>query len=356
MEQINSNKKHSNRRKYFSLLAVVLFIAFSGAYAYWSMELEDMISTDDAYVTGNADPISAQVSGSVTVVNHKDTNYVRQGDILVSLDKTDATIALNKAKNNLANIVRQTNKLYLQDKQYSAEVASARIQYQQSLEDYNRRVPLAKQGVISKETLEHTKDTLISSKAALNAAIQAYKANKALVMNTPLNRQPQVVEVGETVSPGQSLMAVVPARQMWVNANFKETQLTDVRIGQSVNIISDLYGENVVFHGRVTGINMGTGNAFSLLPAQNATGNWIKIVQRVPVEVSLDPKELMEHPLRIGLSMTATIDTKNEDIAEMPELASTVTSMPAYTSKALVIDTSPIEKEISNIISHNGQL
>lgn len=234
MEQINSNKKHSNRRKYFSLLAVVLFIAFSGAYAYWSMELEDMISTDDAYVTGNADPISAQVSGSVTVVNHKDTNYVRQGDILVSLDKTDATIALNKAKNNLANIVRQTNKLYLQDKQYSAEVASARIQYQQSLEDYNRRVPLAKQGVISKETLEHTKDTLISSKAALNAAIQAYKANKALVMNTPLNRQPQVVEaadatkeawlalkrtdikspvtgyiaqrsvqVGETVSPGQ---------------------------------------------------------------------------------------------------------------------------------------------------------
>ena len=171
MEQINSNKKHSNRRKYFSLLAVVLFIAFSGAYAYWSMELKDMISTDDAYVTGNADPISAQVSGSVTVVNHKDTNYVRQGDILVSLDKTDATIALNKAKNNLANIVRQTNKLYLQDKQYSAEVASARIQYQQSLEDYNRRVPLAKQGVISKETLEHTKDTLISSKAALNAAI-----------------------------------------------------------------------------------------------------------------------------------------------------------------------------------------
>ena len=248
-------------------------------------------------------------------------------------------------------------------------------------------MPLAKQGVISKETLEHTKDTLISSKAALNAAIQAYKANKALVMNTPLNRQPQVIEaadatkeawlalkrtdikspvtgyiaqrsvqVGETVSPGQSLMAVVPARQMWVNANFKETQLTDVRIGQSVNIISDLYGENVVFHGRVTGINMGTGNAFSLLPAQNATGNWIKIVQRVPVEVSLDPKELMEHPLRIGLSMTATIDTKNEDIAEMPELASTVTSMPAYTSKALVIDTSPIEKEISNIISHNGQL
>lgn len=197
MEQVNSNKKHSDRRKYFALLAVVLFIAFSGAYAYWSMELKDMISTDDAYVTGNADPISAQVSGSVTVVNHKDTNYVRQGDILVSLDKTDATIALNKAKNNLANIVRQTNKLYLQDKQYSAEVASARIQYQQSLEDYNRRVPLAKQGVISKEALEHTKDTLISSKAALNAAIQAYKANKALVMNTPLNRQPQVIEAAD---------------------------------------------------------------------------------------------------------------------------------------------------------------
>ncbi|MGQ7789443.1 HlyD family secretion protein [Shigella flexneri] len=206
-------------------------------------------------------------------------------------------------------------------------------------------------------------------------------------MNTPLNRQPQVVEaadatkeawlvlkrtdirspvtgyiaqrsvqVGETVSSGeQSLMAVVPARQMWVNANFKETQLTDVRIGQSVNIISDLYGENVVFHGRVTGINMGTGNVFSLLPAQNATGNWIKSFSVYRLKF-LYPKELMEHPLRIGLSMTATIDTKDEDIAEMPDLASTVTSMPAYTSKALVIDTSPIEKEISNIISHNGQL
>lgn len=220
----------------------------------------------------------------------------------------------------------------------------------------------------------------------MNAAIQAYKANKALVMNTPLNRQPQVVEaadatkeawlalkrtdikspvtgyiaqrsvqVGETVSPGQSLMAVVPARQMWVNANFKETQLTDVRIGQSVNIISDLYGENVVFHGRVTGINMEPAMRF-LITCTKCDRELIKIVQRVPVEVSLDPKELMEHPLRIGLSMTATIDTRNEDIADMPDLASTVTSMPAYTSKALIIDTSPIEKEISNIISHNGQL
>lgn len=143
-------------------------------------------------------------------------------------------------------------------------------------------------------------------------------------------------------------MAVVPARQMWVNANFKETQLTDVRIGQSVNIISDLYGENVVFHGRVTGINMGTGNAFSLLPAQNATGTGSKSFSVYRLKFLLI-KELMEHPLRIGLSMTATIDTKNEDIAEMPELASTVTSMPAYTSKALVIDTSPIEKKLATL-------
>ena len=351
------------------------------------MVLQDTISTDDAYVVGNANPISAQVSGSVIVVNNKDTSFVRQGNVLVSLDKTDATIALNKAKNNLANIVRETNKLYLQDKQYNAEVASARIQYQQSLEDYQRRLPLAKNGVISKETLEHAKDTLVSNKAGLNAAILAYNANKALVMDTPLNRQPQVmqaadaakeawlalqrtdirspvtgyisqrsVQVGQTISPGQSLMAVVPAHQMWVNANFKETQLTNIRIGQPVNIISDLYGENIVFHGHIVGIKMGTGNAFSLLPAQNATGNWIKVVQRVPVDVSLDPKELQQHPLRIGLSMTATINTKNEDIGDMPVLASAVTVMPAYVSKALVIDTSPIEKEIKTIISRNGQM
>ncbi|OVZ87005.1 multidrug export protein EmrA [Yersinia frederiksenii] len=387
MEQINLNKKQTSRRKCFSILAVVLFIVFTFAYAYWSMVLQDTISTDDAYVVGNANPISAQVSGSVIVVNNKDTSFVRQGNILVSLDKTDATIALNKAKNNLENIVRETNKLYLQDKQYNAEVASARIQYQQSLEDYQRRLPLAKNGVISKETLEHAKDTLVSNKAGLNAAILAYNANKALVMDTPLNRQPQVmqaadaakeawlalqrtdirspvtgyisqrsVQVGQTISPGQSLMAVVPAHQMWVNANFKETQLTNIRIGQPVNIISDLYGENIVFHGHIVGIKMGTGNAFSLLPAQNATGNWIKVVQRVPVDVSLDPKELQQHPLRIGLSMTATINTKNEDIGDMPVLASAVTVMPAYVSKALVIDTSPIEKEIKTIISRNGQM
>ncbi|CNI18587.1 EmrA/EmrK family multidrug efflux transporter periplasmic adaptor subunit [Yersinia vastinensis] len=387
MEQINLNKKQTSRKKYFSILAVVLFIVFTFAYAYWSMVLQDTISTDDAYVVGNANPISAQVSGSVIVVNNKDTSFVRQGNILVSLDKTDATIALNKAKNNLANIVRETHKLYLQDKQYNAEVASARIQYQQSLEDYQRRLPLAKNGVISKETLEHAKDTLVSNKAGLNAAILAYNANKALVMDTPLNRQPQViqaadaakeawlalqrtdirspvtgyisqrsVQVGQTISPGQSLMAVVPAHQMWVNANFKETQLTNIRIGQPVNIISDLYGEDIVFHGHIVGIKMGTGNAFSLLPAQNATGNWIKVVQRVPVDVSLDPKELQQHPLRIGLSMTATIDTKNEDIGDMPVLASAVTAMPAYVSKALVIDTSPIEKEIKTIISRNGQM
>ncbi|QHB33925.1 EmrA/EmrK family multidrug efflux transporter periplasmic adaptor subunit [Yersinia canariae] len=387
MKHISLNKKQTSRMVCFTILVVVLFIVFTFAYAYWAMVLKGTISTDDAYVVGNANPISAQVSGSVIVVNDKDTSFVRQGNILVSLDKTDAIIALNKAKHNLANIVRETHKLYLQDKQYNAEVASARIQYQQSLEDYRRRLPLAKNGVISKETLEHSKDTLISNRAGLNAAILAYNANKALVMNTPLNRQPQVmlaadaakeawlalqrtdirspvtgyisqriVQVGQTISPGQSLMAVVPAHQMWVNANFKETQLTNIRIGQPVNIISDLYGENVVFHGRIVGIKMGTGNAFSLLPAQNATGNWIKVVQRVPVDVSLDPKELQQHPLRIGLSMAATIDTKNEDISDMPVLASTVTSMPAYVSKALVIDTSPIEKEIKIIISRNGKM
>ena len=339
MEQINSNKKHSDRRKYFALLAVVLFIALSGAYAYWSMELKDMISTDDAYVTGNADPISAQVSGSVTVVNHKDTNYVRQGDILVSQDKTDATIALNKAKNNLANIVRQTNKLYLQDKQYSAEVASARIQYQQSLEDYNRRVPLAKQGVISKETLEHTKDTLISSKAALNAAIQAYKANKALVMNTPLNRQPQVVEaadatkeawlalkrtdikspvtgyiaqrsvqVGETVSPGQSLMAVVPARQMWVNANFKETQIANMKIGQKAWFTVDALNHQK-FTGHVEEISPAAGSEFSVLKPDNTTGNFTKVVQRIAVRIAIDPNQTGIENLRPGMSVISSVDT-----------------------------------------------
>lgn len=386
MERSEASEKKKLRKKYFIVFLGVVLPVFIGLFFYWDLVLSRQVYTDDAYVTGNMNAVSSQVNGSVTAINYTDTEFVRKGDIVIGLDKTDSLIAFNQAKNNLANTVREMRKLYVLDSQYLANVNAAKIQAKQASEDYQRRQRLAASGVIAREDLEHAKDSVISSNAALDAAVQAYKANKTLIMNTSLAQQPQVlqaadnmkqawlalqrtdirspvtgyvaqrnVQVGETITPAQPLMAVVPAQQMWVNANFKETQLTDVRIGQPVTLTSELYGDKVIFHGHVKGINMGTGNAFSLLPSQNASGNWIKVVQRVPVNVVLDENELSQHPLRIGLSMNATIDIGASQRNALPELSTVVASSPAYVSDALVIDTTPVEMEIARIINLNGQ-
>ncbi|WP_137848555.1 EmrA/EmrK family multidrug efflux transporter periplasmic adaptor subunit [Enterobacter sp. 2VL] len=386
MEQDKTLEKKKTRKIYFAVFLVVLLLAAISLFSYWDIILRHQVSTDDAYVTGNMNSISSQISGSVTSVNYTNTEYVHQGDILVSLDKTDTLIAFNQAKNNLANTVREMRKLYLLASQYQANVAAAQIQSKQASEDYLRRQRLAGSGLIAREDLEHSKDNAISSKAALEAAIQAYNANRALIMDTTLEKQPQVlqaaeqmkqawlalqrtdirspvtgyvaqrnVQVGETIASAQPLLAVVPAQQMWVNANFKETQLTNVKIGQRVTLTSDLYGDKVIFHGQVKGINMGTGNAFSLLPSQNASGNWIKVVQRVPVEIELDKGEIGRYPLRIGLSMNATIDTDGTTSAPMPVNSYVTSVVPAYASDALVIDTGPVDDEIHKIIKINGQ-
>lgn len=386
MERSEASEKKKSRKKYFIVFLGIVLPVFIGLFFYWDLVLSRQVNTDDAYVTGNMNAVSSQVNGSVTTINYTDTEFVRKGDIVIGLDKTDSIIAFNQAKNNLANTVREMRKLYVLDSQYLANVNAAKIQAKQASEDYQRRQRLAASGVIAREDLEHAKDSVISSNAALDAAVQAYKANKTLIMNTSLAQQPQVlqaadnmkqawlalqrtdirspvtgyvaqrnVQVGETITPAQPLMAVVPAQQMWVNANFKETQLTDVRIGQPVTLTSELYGDKVIFHGHVKGINMGTGNAFSLLPSQNASGNWIKVVQRVPVNVVLDENELSQHPLRIGLSMNATIDIGASHRKALPELSTVVTSSPAYVSDALVIDTTPVEMEIARIINLNGQ-
>ncbi len=386
MERSEASEKKKSRKKYFIVFLGVVLPVFIGLFFYWDLVLSRQVNTDDAYVTGNMNAVSSQVNGSVTTINYTDTEFVRKGDIVIGLDKTDSIIAFNQAKNNLANTVREMRKLYVLDSQYLANVNAAKIQAKQASEDYQRRQRLAASGVIAREDLEHAKDSVISSNAALDAAVQAYKANKTLIMNTSLAQQPQVlqaadnmkqawlalqrtdirspvtgyvaqrnVQVGETITPAQPLMAVVPAQQMWVNANFKETQLTDVRIGQPVTLTSELYGDKVIFHGHVKGINMGTGNAFSLLPSQNASGNWIKVVQRVPVNVVLDENELSQHPLRIGLSMNATIDIGASQRNALPELSTVVASSPAYVSDALVIDTTPVEMEIARIINLNGQ-
>lgn len=367
-----------------SIIIMIITISLV-TLAYRYLLLGNVQTTDDAYVAGNINPVSALINGSVITVNHTDTEFVKEGDVLAVLDDTDAQLAYKKSKHNLAYVVRQTQQLAFQNDQLEADVRQAKIAYSQAVTDYERQNGLSRDALIARMALEHYRNKVSSQKAALDAAIQQYKASKALLLDTPINEQPQVlqaadavreawitlqrtvirspvtgyiaernVQVGQTVSAGQTLMSVIPVEQMWVNANFKETQLSGVSLGQKVTIISDIYGDEVPYEGHVTGINMGTGGSFSLLPAQNATGNWIKVVQRVPVRVALNPAQLLEHPLRIGLSTTAKLYSSGQNEVGDETLSKHVISTPALSSKALVVETRGIESVITGIIARNG--
>ena len=367
-----------------SIIIMIITISLV-TLAYRYLLLGNVQTTDDAYVAGNINPVSALINGSVITVNHTDTEFVKEGDVLAVLDDTDAQLAYKKSKHNLAYVVRQTQQLAFQNDQLEADVSQAKIAYSQAVTDYERQNGLSRDALIARMALEHYQNKVSSQKAALDAAIQQYKASKALLLDTPINEQPQVlqaadavreawitlqrtvirspvtgyiaernVQVGQTVSAGQTLMSVIPVEQMWVNANFKETQLSGVSLGQKVTIISDIYGDEVPYEGHVTGINMGTGGSFSLLPAQNATGNWIKVVQRVPVRVALNPAQLLEHPLRIGLSTTAKLYSSGQNEVGDETLSKHVISTPALSSKALVVETRGIESVITGIIARNG--
>lgn len=370
------------RKQWLLIFLMVIIIAALASATWWYFNSRNVQSTDDAYVMGNQVTISSQVNGSVVSVNYTNTDLVQQGDVLVNLDDTDANLNFKKVKNKLAETVRKTKQIYVNDAQYNANIAQAKIAYQQAQADYQRRTQLMGAGAFSKEDLQHARNAVSSSKAALDVAIEQYRSNRTLIQNSTLEQQPAIllaaeqmreawlalqrtkirspvtgyvaqrnVQVGETLSAGQALLSIVPADQLWIDANFKETQLSGVRIGQKVSVVSDLYGSNVVFDGVVEGINMGTGGAFSVLPAQNATGNWIKVVQRLPVRITLDAEQLKEYPLRIGLSTTVTLRENNTN---GPALSTTQRLKPAYQSQALVLDTSSIDGEIQDIIKANA--
>lgn len=375
------NKKR--QRKTWMLAMTCVFILIALAYlAYWFIVLRHHQDTDDAYVTGNLVQINAQVSGSVTQVNFEGTDLVKAGDVLVTLDKTDAQQAYERAKTALANSVRQTHQLMVNAKQYQANIVVNQVALSKASSDYQRRLALSRSGAIGREELQHAQDAMESARAALDVAIQQYNANQALILNTPLEKQPAVlqaaaqvrdawlalertqirspvtgyvsqrsVQVGAQISPNTPLMAVVPANQMWVDANFKETQLANMRIGQPATVVSDMYGDKVVYQGKVVGLDMGTGSAFSLLPAQNATGNWIKVVQRLPVRIELNAQQLAQYPLRIGLSTLVTVNTANTHGAV---LAQQVRKTPAYQSNVLTLDLAPVNRVIAEIIQANA--
>jgi len=319
---------------------------------YWAHTLRYRESTDDAYVSGNIVQITPQIAGTVVGIGVDDTQYVPAGTPLVRLDQADAKVALDEAEAQLARTVREVRTLYATSSQLQALVSQRESDLALAQQDLARRERLGDSGAISSEELQHASDAARSAAAALLSAQQQLRAGRARTDGTTLEDHPDVrnaaaqvrnafltyerttlpapvsgfiakrnVQLGQRVSPGLTLMAIVPLDQVWVDANFKEPQLAMMRVGQPVTLSADLYGHSVVYHGTVAGFGAGTGSVFSLLPAQNATGNWIKIIQRVPVRVALNAGELAGHPLQIGLSMRAEVDTHDRIGPRLPQIA-----------------------------------
>lgn len=371
------------KRKGILISLTLLFVAIAVAYGvYWFLVLRHYQETDDAYVSGNQVQIMAQVSGSVTKIWADNTGFVKQGDVLVSLDPADAEQSFEKAQTQLASSVRQIHQLMINSKQYQANIELQKTALAKAQHDLNRRIPLGEANLIGREELQHARDAVASAQAELDVAIQQYNANQAMVLGTRLEDQPVIkqaaaqvrdawmalqrtqiispmtgyvsqraVQVGSQISPTTPLMAIVPAKGMWVDANYKETQLANIRIGQPATVVTDMYGDDVVFTGKVVGLDMGTGSAFSLLPAQNATGNWIKVVQRLPVRIELDEQQITEHPLRIGLSALVNVNTTSRDGAV---LSTQIRTTPVYESNARVLDMAPVNTLIDQIIQANA--
>ena len=341
-----------NRKK--MLLAVTgAFAAGLVAYgAYWSIALRNTESTDNAYVNGNVVQITSQVAGTVVSIAADDTDFVKAGTTLVQLDTADAKVALDEAESQLAKTVRQVRNLYATSGQLAATVRQHDAELARASDDLSRREKLAASGFISNEALQHERATLRAADAGAAAARQQLAAHQALVEHTTIESHPDVrnaaarvraeylaysrtalpapvsgyvakrsVQLGQRVAAGAPLMAVIPLDDVWVDANFKEGQLQHVRVGQPVKLTADLYGDKLEYHGKVVGFGAGTGGAFALLPAQNASGNWIKIVQRVPVRVALDRAELAKHPLQVGLSMEVKVDTHDQAGERLPRVA-----------------------------------
>ena len=344
-------------------LVVLLGLAYGGYEWYLGRHEE---ATDNAYVQGNVVQITPQLGGTVTAIFADDTDFVKAGQALVQLDPADAKVALDQAEANLAQAVRQVRTLYANNGTLGAQVAvreaditRARTDLARATEDLNRRQALVGNGAVSKEELGHAQSQVVAAQNALaaaqagvTAAREQLNSNQTLTEGTRVESHPSVlaaaaklreaylavhraalpapvdgyvakrtVQLGQRVAAGAPLMSIIPLNQLWVDANFKEVQLRNIRIGQPVKLTADVYGTHMEYKGTVSGLGAGTGAAFALLPAQNATGNWIKVVQRVPVRIALDPQQLVQNPLRVGLSMEASVDISDQSGKSLSEAA-----------------------------------
>lgn len=366
------------------MLTVVLgfFVICGIAYGiYWGLISRFQESTDDAYVNGNVIQITPQQGGTVVAIAADNTDVVKAGQVLVQLDPADASVALAAADAQLAKTVRQVRNLFATTDQLQSNVAMREADLAKAQEDLARRERLASSGAIAGEELQHARDLQKIAQAALIAARDQAAANRALVDQTTVENHPDVrnaagkvreaylayartklpapvsglvakrsVQLGQRVSPGMPLMAVVPLDQLWVDANFKEAQLQHVRIGQAAKLTADFYGSQVEYDGKVVGLDAGTGSAFSLLPAQNASGNWIKVVQRLPVRIAIDREQLRQHPLRIGLSMEVTVTV---DRGEGATVAAAPRAAPAYVTPVFDENRDKADSEVARIIRAN---
>ena len=365
-DQPSDQELKAKRKKSLSFVALIVILAVI-LYLIWKVFFNHSVSTDNAYVGAETATVTSMVTGQVAEVLVSDTHQVKKGDLLVVVDNRDAKIALAQAQAELAKAKRQykqtsansnslNSQVYVSDDvihSAEAQVAKAQADAGKAQDELQRRSQLAASGAISKEELSTAQSAVNTAKASLDVAqaglnqakssqkaAQSNKAaNDALIQGSNENSAPDVlvaqtrveqalldlertqikapfdgvvtsrkIQVGQRVAPGSVLLMVVPLSQLYVDANFKESQLENVQPGQKVTLTSDLYGDSVEYQGTVVGFSGGTGSAFALIPAQNATGNWIKVVQRLPVRIQLDPKELAEHPLRVGLSMEVKID------------------------------------------------
>ena len=370
----NSTEATNPRKKILIALALVFGTAAMVYGIFWFIHARNFEATDNAYVQGNIVQITPQISGTVIGIGAQDTDFVKAGQTLIKLDPADAQVALDQADAQLAATVREVRTLYANNGALSANVslrdadlARTASDVKRAEDDLARRQSLVASGAVSGEELQHAQTALATARsaqgvaqAAAAAAREQLVSNKSLTEGVAIEQHPNVlraasrvreaylaykraelpapvsgfiakrsVQVGQRIQPGSPLMAIVPLNEVWVDANFKEVQLRNMRIGQAVKLVADIYGGKVEFDGKIAGLGAGTGAAFALLPAQNATGNWIKVVQRIPVRIAIDAKQLVEHPLRIGLSMEAEVDVRDQsgkalaDAGNIPSVSET---------------------------------
>jgi membrane fusion protein (multidrug efflux system) len=353
-----------------------------GYGAHWYLVGRYRAATADAYVAGNQDPLMPQVSGIVTAVRADDTQLVHEGDVLVELDATDARLALHRAKATLADTVRRVHKLYRQVDEQAATVQLRKADLAQARQDYRRAQGLEETHNISRQDYQHSLTAWQAAQSSLDEAKFQLEALQAVTHGTDLHDHPQVqlavaalrqayvnlertrirapatgyvaqrtVQIGQQVAPGQGLLVIIPLDQVWVAANFKETDLGRMRIGQPAQLTADLYGGGVTYRGTVLGISPGTGSVFELLPPQNATGNFIKVVQRVPVRIGLRAQDIEAHPLRLGLSMEVTVDVTDTSGAVLGEVPSGRTQ---YSTSVYSHEQDKLDRLIEKIIRDNA--